>query len=290
MPELVRPYYCDDRVALYHGRMEDVLPRLGIQADLIIADPPYAVTHLVWDRWPDGWPTLLAGYGRSMWCFGSLRMFLDRRDEFAGWQLAQDVVWEKHNGSGFSTDRFKRVHELVTHWYRGSWSDIHHETPREPSTTGARKGPVHRAAATPHAGEIGTSTYIDDGLRLARSVVRVQSMHGRAVNETQKPEGIVEPLIRFGCPPGGLVLAPFAGSGTDLVAARNLGRRAIGIEMREQQCELAARRLSQDCLDLTAENRSPSDESALPDRDRPSQPRDLNDDTEPIARTLWEAS
>src|SRR3546814_7972972 len=58
--------------------------------------------RLAWDRWPDGWPALAAKVASSMWCFGSMRMFLDRAPEFADWKLSQDYVWEKHNGSGFA--------------------------------------------------------------------------------------------------------------------------------------------------------------------------------------------
>jgi site-specific DNA-methyltransferase (adenine-specific) len=81
------------------------------------------------------------------------------------------------------------------------------------------------------------------------SVMYAPSMHGRAVNEAEKPAAFLEPLIEYGCPPGGVVLDVFAGSGSTLVAARALGRRAIGVELREEQCDLAVRyRLSQSTL------------------------------------------
>jgi site-specific DNA-methyltransferase (adenine-specific) len=53
----------------------------------------------------------------------------------------------------------------------------------------------------------------------------------------------LDPLIRYACPPSGLVLDPFAGSGSTLDAARQAGRRAIGIEAHEPYAEAAARRL-----------------------------------------------
>jgi site-specific DNA-methyltransferase (adenine-specific) len=250
---MAAPYYQDDQVTLYQGRLEDVLPDLDVRADLIVADPPYAETALAWDRWPDDWPALLTEHGASMWCFGSMRMFLERRDEFADWKLSQDVVWEKQNGSGMAVDRFKRVHEHAVHWYRGSWADVRHETPRVKVDwfTAANSG----RGQPPHLGAIGSRGWSDDGTRLTRSVIKAPNMWRRGtINETEKPEAILTPLIAYGCPPGGLVLDPFAGSCSTLVAARNLGMRAVGIEMREEQCELAARRLANQPLDLAGTN------------------------------------
>lgn len=244
----MKPYYADESVTLYLGDWRELIPA-DFQADLIVTDPPYGETSLDWDVWPGGWPKLAARHSNSMWCFGSMRMFLDQRHEFTGWKLSQDVVWEKHEGSGFATDRFRRVHEFALHWYRGPWGEIQHETPRV-TRLGADKGRVPRRAHIAHTGAIADQAYIDDGMRLQRSVMYAPSMHGKAINETEKPKGLLEPLIQYGCAPGGLVLDVFAGSSSTLEAARNIGRRAIGYEKRESQCEKAALRLSQGVLDF----------------------------------------
>lgn len=258
--------YWEDREAglqLYHGDMRDILPDLAVQADLIMADPPYAETSLDWDRWPDGWLKVAAAHSSALWCFGSQRMFFDHLDEFrADWTLSQDVighdqdgtpvygdvnvVWEKHNGSGFAKDRFKRVHEHALFWYRGKWGDLHHATPREkvydPSDKYERRNVT---SGIDHTGKIGPHNHTRDGTRLMRSVIKVRNMHGlNPINETEKPLGIIEPLLHYGCPPGGLVVDPMAGSCVVLEAARLMGLRAIAIEKREQQCEAAVRRLS----------------------------------------------
>lgn len=88
----------------------------------------------------------------------------------------------------------------------------------------------------------------DGGPRLMRSVLQVRSEHGRAVHPTQKPLGILRPLIQYSCSIDGTMLDPFAGSGSTLLAARELGRRAIGIEAREDYCEAAVKRLAQGVL------------------------------------------
>jgi site-specific DNA-methyltransferase (adenine-specific) len=246
------PYWEDPDagLALYLGDCRDVLPALNLQADLILADPPYSETSLAWDRWPDGWLQLAANVASSMWCLGSMRMILDRAHEFDGWKLSQDIVREKHNGSGFAADRFKRGHEIATHWYRGNWRNVHHEITRERGNPSKRSGSAVRATTT-HTGEIGVHRGEDDGMRLPRSVQRVRSMHGRALHPTQKPSGILQPLIEYACPSGGSIVDPFAGSGSTLMTARMLGRRAVGIEANEKYCELAAQWLSQLTLEAS---------------------------------------
>lgn len=243
----MKPYYQDDYVSLFVGDWRELIPS-DFRADLLCTDPPYGETSLAWDRWPVGWPELAARHSDAMWCFGSMRMFLDRRDEFAAWKLSQDVVWEKHNGSGFAADRFKRVHEHALHWYRGEWANIYHETPRVPGGAGNKH--VRKRGLTPHTGEIGNTGYEDDGKRLVRSVIYAASMQQHAVNETEKPAQLLEPLLTYGCPPGGVVLDLFAGSCSTGVAAKRTGRKAVLYEIREEQAELAARRLAQDVLDF----------------------------------------
>lgn len=177
-------------------------------------------------------------------------MFLERVSDFTSWKLAQDVIWEKQNGSGFHTDRFRRVHEQVCHFYRANtlWSNVY-KSPQFTNDATART--CRKKAKPPHwHGAVGASYYetVDGGPRLMRSVLQFRNEHGRAVNETQKPEHLVEAIVEYSCPPGGMLLSPFAGSGTDLVVAKKTGRRAIGFEVREDQCEAAVERLRQGVL------------------------------------------
>jgi site-specific DNA-methyltransferase (adenine-specific) len=223
--------------------MREVLPALDIRADAVITDPPYQETSLVWDRWPDGWPAIVAQHASSMWCFGSMRMFTDRWSEFRRWVLSQDVVWEKQQGTGFTKDRFRRVHELVLHFYQGQWRDISHEVPRV-THVGRNASIPMRHTKGEHTGDFTPVAYVDDGTRLTRSVIYAKNMQRRAIHPTEKPGEILRPLIKYAALPGGLVLDPFAGSASTLFTARTLGRRAVGIEANEEYCERAAKRLS----------------------------------------------
>lgn len=255
----MRPYYEQGGIAIYHGDCREVLCRLADESatvDVVLTDPPYGETSFDWDRRVAEWPALvepLLTRKGSLWCFGSLRYFLDQRDAFAAYNLAQEIVWEKHNGSIFHADRFRRVHELLVHFYpkRAQWADVH-KAPQ--FTLDATARTVRRKGRPAHSRHIDAGAYVsqDGGPRLMRSVQQVRSCHGSALHPTQKPEGIVRPALAYSLPPGGLVLDPFMGSGTTLLVAREMGARAIGIEIDERYCEVAAKRLAQQPLFVEA--------------------------------------
>jgi site-specific DNA-methyltransferase (adenine-specific) len=252
------PYYADEWVTLYHGDCREILPELGLRADCIIADPPYGVTSLTWDRWPTGWLAAAAEVSDSMWCFGSLRMFMARAGEFAdaGWKLSHDTVgeqeidstvWEKQRGAGMHPDRFCNVHELIGHFYRGKWGDIYKEPPREQvDYRSANPGVKSNKPTQFGSGTMAGHRWVDDGTRLVRSVIRVANLWRRgAIHPTQKPVGLLTPLIEYACPPGGLVVDVTSGSASTGIAARESGRPSVLIEGDPEMCAKAARRLAQ---------------------------------------------
>lgn len=228
--------------------LDNCLERLQLlpekSVDAIVTDPPYGQTSLEWDHWVGGWPDAVARILKptgSMWVFGTLRMFMDHREDFREWRFAQDIVWEKHNGSSFHADRFRRVHEQAAHFYRGAWADV---WKGKVVTLDATRRSVSRTKGAPHMRAIGEKGYKSEtnGPRIMRSVIYARSQHGRAIHPTQKPEAIIEPLILNACPPGGVVLDPFAGSGTTGFVANRLGRRAILIEGNRSYVEAMQRR------------------------------------------------
>lgn len=234
-----------------HGDCMSVMADLPpASVDAIVTDPPYAQTSLDWDRWVEGWPAAAARVLKptgSMWVFGTLRMFTDKWSEFDGWRMAQDIVWEKHNGSSFHNDRFRRVHEQAVQFYRGSWDEVYKG---RVVTNDARSRAVRRKERPAHMGKIEGTTYVseDGGPRIMRSVIYARSQHGSAVHPTQKPEAIVEPLLRNACPASGIVLDPFAGSGTTGFVAARLGMSAILVEARADYFEALQSRFSDDLL------------------------------------------
>lgn len=245
------PYYEDDSTTLYLGDCRDVLPTLNLTADAVITDPPYAETELSWDVWPDGWLTTVAAHASTLWCFGTLRTLGPRWHEFtgAGWAFRQDLIWEKPSGSALHNDVFCRVHEYATHWYQGLWRDQYRDVPRIPAKnpTDIRAGKPRSKKGSKIIGHRGTAENIlvMDGTRRQRSVIRAPQVRGKArMHPTQKPVALLRDLVHYSCPPGGLVLDAFAGSGSTLVAARELGRRAVGVEACEEYAEAAAKRLA----------------------------------------------
>ena len=231
------------------GDCRHLMPAHG-PFDLILADPPYGDTSLAWDRRVDGWIArardALSRTG-SLWVFGSLRCFMAKADGFAdaGLRIAQEIVWEKQNGSSFHAYRFKRVHELAVQFYPTEtlWRDIYNDVQTTPDAT-ART--ARRKQRPPHTGQIDTGHYLshDGGPRLMRSVIYVRNCHGRAIHPTEKPSALLEILIRTSCPQGGLVGDWFAGSGAAGEACQLSGRRYLGCEIDAVMAERARTRIA----------------------------------------------
>lgn len=219
---------------MFQGDCREVIPDLGMRFDAVIADPPYGVTPIEWDKRVKGWARVVREVLKptgSMWVFGSLRSLLETWSEFEGWKLAQDIVWEKPNGSGPTTHRrWVRVHEHVVQLYRADakWRDVYANPVREEGFT--RKA-AHRKITSDNRGDYGEASY-DSTSRLPRSVVKVAPPRFRERwHPTQKPEALVRRLLEYSCPPGGLVLDPFAGSGVTAIAADGLGIGVVGIDI-----------------------------------------------------------
>lgn len=242
-------FSCGDAV-LYLADYRDVLSSLE-SVDAIVTDPPYGGTSLSWDRVDGDWPKLvrpnLARHA-SLWVFGSFRYFLDEAGSFdqAGFRCAQEVIWEKHNGSNFNADRFKRVHEIAAQFYPKNrrWSEI----VKVPQVThDAKARSVFRKAQPHHTGKVSPGYYEteDGGPRMMRSVIRARSCHGHAEHPTQKPIAIIDPVLRFSTNAGSVVFDPFMGSGSVGVSAIQSGRKFVGVEINPKYFDIAVRRISE---------------------------------------------
>ena len=231
------------------GDCRALMPALG-PFDLIVADPPYSATSLAWDKRVDGWLEAARASLKptgSVWLFGSMRSLMGAASLFpaAGFRLAQDIVWEKHNGSSLLADRFRRVHEHVVQFYRddsrwgGVFNDVQKTLDATARTVRTKNKPPHMNAIKERTPYVST----DGGPRLMRSVIRVRSCHHRAIHPTEKPVKLLDILVRTSCPPGGLVGDFFAGSGAAGEACWISGREYQGCENDAAIYEAAKRRL-----------------------------------------------
>ena len=207
------PYYQDDHVRLYHGDCLE-LADLWTVADVLVTDPPYGMAHRSgWlDRPIAGDETTVARESViDIWGFKAAIMFGTWRVPRPSF-VRQLVVWDKGDSPGMGDLSLPR-------------------------------GPSHEDIYIMGEGFQGRRT---------GSVIRYPTLSAgsteRPDHPTPKPVPLMEELIRK-CPPG-VIADPFAGSGSTLVAAKALGRRAIGVELEERYAEIAARRLAQDVLDF----------------------------------------
>ncbi len=244
----MKPYYEDESVQIYHGDCREVLPTLE-PMDVLISDPDYGVGidfskgkqrgqrgHVLKGRTPGAKGLteqeaidltiaalsveLTKGYACVFWAgaWPRLKRF-GAAVEGADWTVRHLGVWYKPNGSGVSG------HGLARRWEPWLW---------------LVRGEAKRAGEWAH---------LPDCIDVARVM---EHMHEGVAHPTQKPVELMRRLVRFFTLPGDTILDPFMGSGTTLRAAKDLGRKAIGIEIEEEYCEIAANRMAQAVLPFAA--------------------------------------
>ncbi len=221
----VTPYFDAGGITVYHGDCLQILPALPpASVDFVLTDPPYLVNYK--GRWGGGRRTL-AGDRSPSWlrpAFAEVwRVMKDNTFavSFYGWPHADLFL------SAWKEIGFRPVSHLAfvkNVWGFGRFTRGRHET----AYLLARGRPAVPAWVT------------SDTIRWEREA--------HAWHPNQKPVASLIPLLWAFAPPGGLVLDPFMGSGSTLRAAKDVGCRAVGIEVERRYCERAARRMAQGVL------------------------------------------
>jgi DNA modification methylase len=176
-----------------------------------------------------------------------------------GWWLRQDIIWHKPNPMPESVrDRCTKAHEYVflltkSERYFYDAEAIHEKSVDKESLNGRRPRKHHALAESDPTGFGATRLGFLNGrsnqagttypTRNRRSVWTVTTKPYSGAHFAVMPAALVEPCIKAGCPEGGTVLDPFAGSGTTLAVAAELGRNAIGCELNPAYIALAERRI-----------------------------------------------
>lgn len=225
----MRPYYQDGAVTIYHGDCREVLP--NVAAESIVCDPV----------WPNRPADLFPGVNALLLLTEALSVAVVSR-----------VVIQ----IGCDTDpRFLAAVPSRFPFFRVCWLRYACPSYKGRVLNTGDVGYVFGSAPTPHKGAMvlpgeivatkkdapGFTRWNDSG-----QVKRGSLDYSRMKHPTPRKLQHVKWLVKwFG---GESVIDPFAGSGTTLLAAKGLGRKAIGIEIEERYCEIAARRLSQEVL------------------------------------------
>ena len=225
----MRPYFEEDGITIYCGDCREILPTLP-NVDLVLTDPPYEITSTgggigarrkylsdITDHLDGGFDVGILRAFPNWMCFCAKRTLvelLSMASESGRWAL---ITWNKPNPTPLVNGNYLPDTEYIVHHFRTS-ADLH-------------GGYAERSRFILHSAE----------------------QNGDMGHPTVKPLGVISRLMKVGSMEGQAILDPFMGSGTTLRAAKDLGRRAIGIEIEERYCEIAARRLSQGVLDLAPE-------------------------------------
>ena len=155
-------------------------------------------------------------------------------------------MWEKKNCMPSSvTDRPTKSHEYIFLLAKQERYYYDAQAIKEPAIKGAAGSTFHIGKTGIHSlGRASTKERTEDGFRNKRSVWTVNTRSYKGAHFATFPPELITPCILVGCPPGGVVLDPFMGSGTTLATAKQHGRSVIGIELNEDYCLMAEERIA----------------------------------------------
>jgi site-specific DNA-methyltransferase (adenine-specific) len=208
---MMQPYYERDGIVIYHGDCREVLPSLA-SVDLVLTDPPYGICWVPRVNHQD-----------SPWRD-------TERPDLRGVVLGKfNCVW----GGNYFTDQLPISESWLLWLKRPLGFD---DDPRSYA--------VCEMAWTDYGGKPRTKMHVWDGGKRAGEPSNRTFCH-----PAQKPLELMRWCIEL-APESRTILDPFMGSGTTLRAAKDMNRRAIGIEIEERYCEIAAKRLAQGVLPL----------------------------------------
>lgn len=241
------PYYQDENVTLFHGDCREVLPSVASGSiHAVITDPPYGV---------DGAGMMLGQISANYHEKGTHSRGYADHDPAQFTRLltpfaaeAVRVTRPGRNVAVFGATR--TIHEIGQHLTTAGLTVMDMVAfvgggtfAKSPSTLVPAFEPM-LLARTPGP------PYHLNAARNAQNVVVSRKSAQESAHPTTKPYAWMTWLVDRLTAAGEMVLGPFAGSGSTLVAARDLGRRAIGVELEERYCEIIANRLAQGALDL----------------------------------------
>ena len=171
-----------------------------------------------------------------------------------GWYLRQDIIWHKPNPMPESVqDRCTKSHEYIFLLTKSPKYFYDIDAIREISEglgkTNIRfGGNKYGDSDDKHHQTKSGNKYIDSGFRNKRSVWKITTKPYKEAHFATFPMELPITCIKAGCPEGGIVLDPFFGSGTTGLAAQELSRHWVGIELNPEYIEIAKRRTSQSTL------------------------------------------
>jgi site-specific DNA-methyltransferase (adenine-specific) len=247
------PYYQDGAVTLYCGDCLEILPDIG-PVDHVITDPPYeAEAHTLQRR---TMTDTRSGRRRPP---GSYKQDGDVA-KLAPLPFAPIAEADRAAVARLCGERVRRWAlafcqvEATTKWadafrsggLRYMRTCIWRKPDGQPQLTGDRPGVGYEAICACHVP--GKSRWHGGG-RHGVFLHCTAPSHGSGLGHpTTKPIALMSELVGLFTDPGELVLDPYAGSGTTLRACKDLGRRAIGIEVNPDYCEIIVKRLRQEVL------------------------------------------